>query len=142
MTAIQKLDLTLSTIVNNGVVYSGSLKELIEKGEYENVHEVYEVMERLEEDGYIKKEVSLDGEVFYRTKLNGRLFKESGGYNNQREQVMMEQEKTKSLLESQAQQKKALDRSQFWMVIAALVAALWYAKEILLWLWHHFGHYF
>lgn len=144
--AIANLDLVLNYLGDN---VSYKRFEEIQKGIIDK--EVDEttlllVLEKLINDGYVLKEVTAMGNAmignysmtYYKISFNGKVFSEEGGYKKQQEiisqQLKLQEQETANLASERKHQEaltEALKRYQFWIVLATVVAGIYYLVELL-----------
>jgi hypothetical protein len=129
----QELDIVLNFIVSDELA-AFIADTIMEKTKIDNIKTMLEILGKLEEDRYIKKENLVDKMVadtfgttvwYYSSTFNGRLFSENGGYiaQNKKQKILARNEYIRTLL----------------LTYGTALAGLYGVFEILKWLLHHEG---
>lgn len=87
-----------------------------------------EIINKLKEDSLIIEINEIDGQPTYHVTFKGLIFQ---GYVTEESNNQKEFEEVRNLRQSTVDLQKGLNRLTFWIVIGALIAAIYYLLEIL-----------
>ncbi len=150
LTPIQQLDEVLNTLVSDiSHISLNDYEEIYKRLELKEIfiqkNDLLLILNKLEDEKYISSEERLivtPGFVrtitvkYYKSTFDGNLFSQQGGYSKLEELKELNISTLQLEKLSQEQQAKAIKSYTKWIVIATVVAGIYYLKELVVWLLH------